>query len=278
VRLVTFRTEIAGPDRVGVLDREVVFELAAPSMISWLNGEGREESGSRHDLSAVVLQAPVPVPPAYLDFMTYEGHAKAALGAVSDGGYDLPPYWYEFPAFYYGNTQSFVGPGAEVRRPAEVEWLDFELETAAIIDGRGEIAGFTMLNDWSARDVQRRETTVGLGVHKSKDFAYSLGPCLVTPDELDYRDGKLQLAARIQVNGDTFGETDTLDQYFTWPQMVAHAARNTRLPAGAILGSGTMRGGSLVEHGAIQRANWLQPGDIVTITAQGLGSLTNAIA
>jgi fumarylacetoacetate (FAA) hydrolase len=278
MRLVTFRTEDAGFDRVGMLDGEVVVELAAQSMIDWLEGQGREPTGSHHEIGAVVLRAPVPVPSAYLDFMTYEGHAKTALGAVSEGSFDLPRYWYEFPAFYYGNTQSFLGPGAEVRRPAGVEWLDFELEIAAVIDGRGEIAGFAILNDWSARDVQRRETTVGLGVHKSKDFAYSLGPWLVTPEELGYRDGKLQLEAKVEVNGEPVVETDTFDQFFTWPQMVEHAGRNTRLPTGTVLGSGTMCGGSLVERGAIDEGNWLQPGDVVTITAGGLGSLTNAIA
>jgi fumarylacetoacetate (FAA) hydrolase len=278
MRLVSFRTEVAGSDRVGRLDGDIVVELTAPSMISWLNGEGREASGSHYEARTVLLQAPVPVPSAYLDFMTYKGHAQAALGAVSAGGFEVPPYWYEFPAFYYGNTQSFVGPGSEVRRPPEVEWLDFELEIAAVIDGTGDIAGFTILNDWSARDIQRREATVGLGVHKSKDFAYSLGPWLVTPDELDYRDGKLHLEATAQVNGQTVAETDTVDQYFAWPQIVEHAARNTRLPAGAVLGSGTMCGGSLVEHGAIEQGNWLQPGDVVTLTASGLGSLTSTIA
>jgi fumarylacetoacetate (FAA) hydrolase len=278
MRLVTFRAEAAGPDRVGRIEGGAIVELIAPSLIAWLDGEGRADSGSRYDLSAVALQAPVPVPPVYRDFMTYEGHAKTALAAVTDADFEMPGYWYERPAFYYGNTQCFVGPDAPVRRPAGVEWLDFELEVAAVTDGNGELAGFTLFNDWSARDVQRRELTVGLGVHKSKDFANSIGPWLVAPDELDYSDGKLRLEASVVVNGQTVVEADTLDQYFTWPQMLEHAARDTQLPAGAILGSGTMRGGSLVECGAVERGNWLQPGDVVTISATGLGSLTNTIA
>jgi fumarylacetoacetate (FAA) hydrolase len=277
MRLVTFRTDAAGPDRVGRIEGASVMELRAPSMIAWLGGEGRADAGPRHDLSAVVLQAPVPVPPVYRDFLAFENHAKAALAAVTGGAVQLPAYWYELPAFYYGNTQCFVGPGAPVRRPAGVEWLDFELEVAAITDGDGELAGFTLFNDWSARDVQRREATVGLGVHKSKDFANSLGPWLVTPDELEYHDGKLRVAATVEVNGAVVVEANTLDQHFTWPQMLAHAGRDTRLPAGAVLGSGTMSGGSLVERGAIEHGNWLVPGDVVTISATELGSLTNPI-
>ena len=115
-----------------------------------------------------------------------------------------------------------------MRRPEGVAWLDFELELAAVIGADEQIAGFTILNDWSARDLQKRESTVGLGI-KAKDFATSLGPWLVTLDELPYEDGRLKLTGRVAVNGEVVTETSTELQHFSFEQMRAHAARDSRL-------------------------------------------------
>ena len=156
--------------------------------------------------------------------------------------------------------------------------LDFELEIAAVIGADGEIAGFTLLNDLSARDVQRAEMTVGLGPAKGKDFATSLGPWIATPDELPYEGGRLQLEATASVNGMELTRTSAAEQHYTWPELVAHAARDTRLRPGDVLGSGTLNRGCLLELGPLGGGRWLEPGDTVTLAAQGLGALPTPIS
>jgi len=273
MRIVTFTN---GTDaRVGVLDCDGVSELAAPSTLAWLAGEGHDRTGAEHALADVELLSPLPVPASYRDFMTFESHAKRTFSAVlDDPEHQVPAYWYEAPSFYFGNHFAFV---ERVGVPAGVEGLDLELEVAGVIGADGQIAAFTLLNDWSARDVQRKESSVGLGLHKSKDFTNSIGPWLVTPDEVGYENGRMSVEAEVELNGETIIRTSNADQYFTWDQMVAHAAQNTRLPAGSVLGSGTLPGGSLIENGAVESGRWLQPGNKVTLRATGLGELSNEI-
>lgn len=193
-----------------------------------------------------------------------------------DDSVQAPNYWFAAPAFYFGNHRAILGPEQPVRRPVGVEMLDFELELAAIIDGDGAIAGFTLLNDWSARDVQQREATVGLGVHKSKDFGTSLGPWLVTPDELDYQDGIVRLSARVEINGRVKTETTSDAQHFTWPSMVKAAARNTRLEAGDVLASGTLDWGCNIEL-PLDEQRWVIPGDSIALIADRLGELRTPV-
>jgi len=275
MRLVTFR-DPAGATRVGRLDGDRVVELLAPTMLDWLRGDGREEAGRDHGVDAVALLAPVPEPPSIRDFYAYEEHV--ATGWRLRGG-EIPPAWYEAPAFYFTNPASLHGPGEAVRRPAATRRLDFELEIAAVLGADGEIAGFTLLDDWSARDVQRAEMTVGLGPAKGKDFALTLGPWLVTPDELPYEDGLLHLDASVTLNGETLSTTPAAAAHWTWPQIVAHAGRDTRLRAGDVLGSGTLGRGCLLELNAGREdARWLEPGDVVVLEAPGLGRLETPIA
>jgi fumarylacetoacetate (FAA) hydrolase len=273
VRLVSFR-DPAGASRVGELGEERVLELEAPSMTAWLAGEGRARTGTEHALDAVALLAPVPEPPSLRDFYAYEGHV--AVGWERRGR-EIPEAWYEAPVFYFSNPASVRGPGEPVRRPEATRELDFELEIAAALDGEGAIAGFMLMNDWSARDVQRREMTVGLGPHKGKDFATSLGPWLVTPDELPYDGRRLALEATVTVNGREVARGDAGGQHFDWPALVAHAARDTRLRAGDVLGSGTLTGGCLLELGPLDGERWIEPGDVVELSAPGLGVLANPV-
>jgi fumarylacetoacetate (FAA) hydrolase len=282
MRLVTFR-DPHGTTRVGRLDGEGddarVIELAAPTMIDWLSGEGHAPTGRDHALADVVLDAPVPVPPSFRDFFAYEGHV--ATGARLRGADAIPEAWYAAPVFYFSNPASIHGPREPVRRPIHCEWLDLELEIAAVIGEDGEIAAYTLLNDWSARDIQRAEMTVGLGPAKGKDFATSIGPWLVTPDDLPIEDGRLQLTATATINGAEITNTDAGAMHWSWPQMVAHAAKETHLRPGDLLGSGTLNRGCLLElnaEGGIDgEVRWLQPGDTVTISAPGLGSLSAPI-
>jgi 2-keto-4-pentenoate hydratase/2-oxohepta-3-ene-1,7-dioic acid hydratase in catechol pathway len=274
MRLVSFRDPV-GHERVGRLDDDRVVELQAPDMLAWLRGEGHAPTGRDHALADVALHAPVPRPPSVRDFFSYEGHV--GTGWRLRGG-AIPEAWYEAPVFYFSNPASICDPGAAVRRPDGCEWLDFELEVAAVIGTEGRIAGFTLLNDWSARDIQRREMTVGLGPAKGKDFATSLGPWLVTPDELPYRDGRLHLTARATLNGEPLTASDAAASHWTWPQLVAHAAHGTRLLPGDVLGSGTLDRGCLLELNADgSEPRWLQPGDELVIAADGLGELAGVI-
>jgi fumarylacetoacetate (FAA) hydrolase len=156
--------------------------------------------------------------------------------------------------------------------------LDFELEFAAVIGASGgSIGGFTLLNDWSARDIQRREMTVGLGPAKGKDFATSMGPYLVTPDELPFDGKRLSLDATVSVNGSVVARCSASEMYFSWPQLVAHAARETELRPGDVLGSGTLTGGCLLELGPLD-GHWIEPGDDVILAAPGLGELRTPVA
>jgi fumarylacetoacetate (FAA) hydrolase len=274
VRLVSYRHP-DGPARVGRLEGDVVRRLRAPSMPALLAGEGADETAEEDALAEVVLLAPVPEPPSIRDFYAFEGHVAA--GWRRRGG-DVPDAWYEAPTFYFSNPASVHGPGEEVKRPATTRMLDLELEIAAVIGSGNEIAGFTLMNDWSARDLQREEMTVGLGPAKGKDFAVSLGPWLVTPDELPYEDGRLRLEATATLNGRELTRTSAADMHWTWPELVAHAARDTRLRPGDVLGSGTLNRGCLLELGPLEGDRWLEPGDELAISAEGLGTLATTIS
>jgi fumarylacetoacetate (FAA) hydrolase len=272
MRLVTF-ADPAGTQRVGVVEGDRVVELQAPTMLHWLRGEGRGRR-RRWALADVALRAPVPDPPSVRDFYAFEGHVAAGWRRR---GQPIPPQWYRAPAFYFSNPASVHGPGEPVRRPEVTQMLDFELEVAAVIGASGEIAAFTLMNDWSARDVQRDEMTVMLGPAKGKDFATTLGPWLVTPDELPFRDGVLAAEAWVSVNGVEVGRGRTDAMRFTWDELVAHAARDTRLQPGDVLGSGTLDRGCLLELGPLPGDRWIEPGDTVTLGAIGLGELISPV-
>jgi fumarylacetoacetate (FAA) hydrolase len=273
MRVVTF-ADPGGAQRVGVVESGRVIELQAPTMLHWLRGEGHGRRRRRWTLEDVDLLAPVPEPPSLRDFYAFEGHVAAGWRRR---GQPIPDQWYRAPAFYFSNPASIHGPGEPVRRPAVTRMLDFELEVAAVIGEGGAIAGFTLMNDWSARDVQREEMTVLLGPAKGKDFATSLGPWLVTPDELPFRAGVLTVEAWVAVNGVEVGRGRTDAMRFTWDDLVGHAARDTRLQAGDVLGSGTLDRGCLLELGPLPGERWIQPGDTVTLTADGLGELRSPV-
>ena len=270
MKLVSYR-DGAGGTAVGEVEGDRVFELEAKSMLSWLVGEGRDRTTASQPLADVDLLAPVPDPPSVRDFFAFEGHV--ATGFRLRGEEKIPDEWYAAPRFYFSNPASIHGPGEPVKRPEGCQMLDFELEIAAVIDDEGEIAGFTLMNDWSARDIQVGEMRVGLGPAKAKDFATSLGPFLVTPDELPYSDGRLVLEARVHVNGEELSRCHADEQHFTWPELVAHAGRGTRLRPGEVLGSGTLTGGCLLELGPLNGERFLEPGDTVALMAGALGRL-----
>jgi fumarylacetoacetate (FAA) hydrolase len=271
VRLVSYREDDREP-RVGRLSGDTdVVPLAAPTMLAWLAGEGHEDAGDPRSIGDVTLVAPVPTPPSVRDFFAFEGHVAAGW-RLRGGG--VPPAWYQAPVFYFSNPASILGPDEPVARPRATQMLDFELEVAAVIGRDGRIAGFTIMNDWSARDVQREEMTVGLGPAKGKDFATSMGPWLVTADEVPVADGRLDLDALVTVNGVQVTSTTARDQHFTWDELVAQAARDTPgLRPGDVLGSGTLNRGCLLELGPLDGGRFLEPGDRVELTVDWLGTL-----
>jgi fumarylacetoacetate (FAA) hydrolase len=243
-----------------------VVEIGAPSLAAYLETGG--EDVGRHVLADVRLLAPVPRPPSVRDFYAFERHVQSAR---AQRGLEMAPEWYQLPVFYFSNPAAISGPDDEISFPPESSAWDYELEAAAVIGAGGKIAGFTIMNDWSARDLQKMEMAVGLGPAKGKDFSTSLGPVLVTPDEL----GDLRLAMVARVNGEERSRGDLGEIHWPWEELAAHAARNTRLVAGDVLGSGTVGTGCILEHGD---GRWLRPGDVVELEIEGIGVLRNVVA
>jgi len=236
----------------------------------------------------VRLHAPVARPPSLRDFYAFEAHVKAAFAIRRRA---VPEEWYAFPAFYFGNAASVRGPDDAVAAPPGSEALDYELEVACVIGTGGRdipaseaprhIFGYAVLNDWSARDIQRTEMRVGLGPAKGKDFATSLGPWLVTPDELadraEGRPGVYRLTMSARVNGVERSRGDLADLYYSFGEMIARASAGVDLEPGAVLGSGTVGSGCLLEL-TEGKGPWLQPGDVIELEVERLGVLRNTVA
>ena len=208
-------------------------------------------------------------PPSVRDFMAFEEHVRNARG---NRGLEVPPAWYEIPVFYFSNPAAIYRDGDGIPKPPDTAALDYELELACVIGSDGQPEGFTIMNDWSARDLQAHEMQVGLGPSKGKDFATSLGPELVSADELP---ADLDMHAVARVNGEVRTDSRTGGMHFSWPELLAAAARNTPgLRPGDVIGSGTVGRGCILEHGD-QR--WLQAGDVVELEIEGIGILRNQV-
>jgi fumarylacetoacetate (FAA) hydrolase len=268
MRLCMFKTA-DGPreGRPGRVEDRRIVQLDAPDVVAVLERHGEVRAGPVWPAADVTLLAPVPRPPSVRDFFAFEQHIATAR---ANRGAAVPAEWYEFPVFYFTNPAAIVGPDAEIPYPAGTAELDYELEVAAVIGAGGEIGGFTVMNDWSARDIQRKELRVGLGPAKAKDFAISLGPVLVTADEFD--GSRAVMTAR--VNGAERSRGELADLHYPWPDILAQAARNTVLRPGDILGSGTVGTGCILEHGD---GRWLTPGDVVELEVEGIGILRNQV-
>jgi fumarylacetoacetate (FAA) hydrolase len=208
-------------------------------------------------------------PPSIRDFMAFEEHIR---NARAHSGREVPPEWYEIPVFYFTNPGAVYGDGDDIPMPADTEMLDYELELACVIGADGRPEGFTIMNDFSARDLQFREMPVGLGPAKGKDFATALGPVLVSPDELP---ADLDMRAIARVNGEVRTDSRTGGIYHSWDRLIDTAARNTPgLVAGEVLGSGTVGRGCILEHGD---GRWLARGDEIELEIEGIGVLRNRI-
>ncbi|WP_417564636.1 fumarylacetoacetate hydrolase family protein [Microbacterium sp.] len=255
----------------------------------------RVDAAAGAPLDAVTLLAPVK-PATIRDFVAFEEHVEGVSAGV-EGKSDVPAEWYQAPTFYFTNPHTVLGPGQAVSPPL-TRRLDFELELAAVIgaspgigqadltveDAASVIFGYTIMNDWSARDLQGREMKVRLGPAKGKDFGTSLGPWIVTADELAPfldADGFLAIRAEVSVNGVPVGEDLVSNMGWPFPELVAYASRNSRVVPGDVLGSGTIgNGGCLGElwgrNGALTPPP-LQEGDVVHMVVEGIGELTGSV-
>jgi fumarylacetoacetate (FAA) hydrolase len=252
----------------GIIKGDTVVQVAAQTLQAFFTGGGTARSHAQYALADVELRAPVLHPPSVRDFYAFERHVKTSRASR---GLEMPQEWYELPVFYFSNPAAIYGPDDEIPKPPGTNELDYELEVAAIIGAEGRIGGFTIMNDWSARDLQRVEMRVGLGPSKGKDFATSLGPIVVTPDEFDGT--RATMVAR--VNGEERSRGELGDMFHSWDAIAAHAARNTMLLPGDVLGSGTVGTGCILELGD---GRWLQSGDVVELEVEGIGILRNTIA
>jgi fumarylacetoacetate (FAA) hydrolase len=231
--------------------------------------------------------APVPNAPSFRDFYAFEAHVSTCR---KKRNLEMVPQWYEQPVFYFSNSASLLGSGAPVYAPGTSKELDYELEIAAVIGAPGRdipaseamqhIAGFMILNDCSARDLQRSEMACSLGPAKGKDFASVFGPYLVPVSELKDRidaDGRLKLNMSARVNGKELSRGNSAAMYFTWPQIVEHASRDALLRRGDLLGSGTVGTGCILELGPENTGGWLKLGDVVELEIERLGVLRTPI-
>ena len=298
MRWVTYRG--AAGDRVGLLRDDGIRALVpGVQLLDLLGDDGTrlraaEEFATSQPAEVVAadtaeLVAPIGRPPSIRDFYAFEDHVRTAR---QGRGLEMDPDWYELPVFYFTNPAAVVGTGAPVAIPPGCQALDFELEVAAVVghggrdlspaEAEAHIAGYMVMNDWSARDLQQREMKQGLGPAKGKDFATSLGPAFVTSDELEpLRKGKaFDLTMVARVNGREYSRGNLSDIHWSFGQMLAYASRGTEIVAGDIVGSGTCGTGCILElsltHGA-DAYPWLQAGDVVELEVKGLGTLVNRV-
>lgn len=269
---------IVPPDAIDFLSRGERGMTAARDALAFAADADRDghrgPAGAliRYAIDGVDLLSPIPRPNTLRDFMVFEEHVENSLGE------DIPDVWYETPIYYKGNPDSVVGPGTEVEWPSYSDKLDYELEIAAVIGRRGRdvlpedageyIAGFTVFNDFSARDVQMEEMAANLGPAKGKDFANALGPYLITPDEFDVESATMTA----EINGEVWSEGELGSMHHDFADIVAHASKGETLYPGDVLGSGTVGEGC-----GLELDRWLSPEDVVSLTVEGLGTLENRV-
>jgi len=267
---------------VTTLDAHLAAGLRVEALADLVGADAEEPM----DASVLRFGPPILKPPTFRDFYAFERHV-GTMWKRRD--LEIPEAWYRMPIFYFSNVSEIRGPGDPVWAPRGSSELDFELEVAALVDtpvrdldaarGTDAIGGYMVLNDWSARDLQREETTVRLGPAKGKDFASSIGPWLVTPDELADadRDKGYDLAMTASVNGLELSRGTWSTAHFGFGEMVARASADVSLRPGDLLGSGTVGTGCLLEVRDEILKRYLEPGDTVTLAIERLGELTAPI-
>ncbi|MGA8547001.1 MAG: fumarylacetoacetate hydrolase family protein [Mycobacterium sp.] len=294
MKWVTFRD--GDGERVGVLSDDAIYPVAPGVSLLELIGHGAaglQEAGEDALRSApavpldqVTLAAPIPQPPSIRDSLCFLDHMRNCQAAMG-GGRVLKDTWYRIPAFYFACPSTILGPYDDAPMAPGSAWQDFELEIAAVIGTAGNdlsvaeaeqaIVGYMIFNDWSARDLQQLEGQLAIGQAKGKDRGVTLGPYLVTPDELEpyRRDGRLALEVTALVNDAVIGSGSTAAMDWSFAEVISYASRGVMLRPGDVFGSGTVPTCTLVEHldptAPESFRGWLHDGDVVTLKVQGLG-------
>ncbi|MCI1262701.1 MAG: fumarylacetoacetate hydrolase family protein [Tetrasphaera jenkinsii] len=277
MKYVTYQRADGAP-RVGYLDGDDVVDVGFDAdMVAFIEaGATTGVTKAVGRVGEVRLLAPLR-PRTIRDFLAFEGHLVNAFAGL---GKEIPPEWYERPAYYKGLPDTVIGPGDEIPWPAYTDKLDHELELAAVIGRTGKdiqegaaldhVFGYTIWNDMSARDTQTRELPIGMGPCKAKDWDGSnvLGPCIVTPDEIDPHDVDLE----VRINGERWGGDNSKAMTHTFESMIAYSSQGLTLRPGELLGSGTATGGS-----GLELDRWLQPGDVIEMEATAIGILRNRV-
>ncbi|MFP5225124.1 MAG: fumarylacetoacetate hydrolase family protein [Actinomycetota bacterium] len=263
--------------RFGILEDGTIFAVGADQdeLLALTVAGDRPQTSDRLSLAEVRLLAPIR-PTVLRDFLAFEDHAK---GGAARRGEGLNPDWYEIPVSYKGNPRQILGPQDELPYPDWTDWLDFELEIAAVVgrpvrgvspeEATQAIAGYTIMNDWSARDVQRSEMAMRLGPARSKDFATSLGPALVTAGSVDPRNG---LALRARIDGETWFEGTTSSMHWSFGQIISWVSQTEWVLPGDTFGSGTAFGGC-----GLDLDRKLPKTCEVELSAEGLGVLLTRV-
>jgi 2-keto-4-pentenoate hydratase/2-oxohepta-3-ene-1,7-dioic acid hydratase in catechol pathway len=286
MKLITYRPsrEPQGRGRSGVLLGDRVVDLGGAGLpdsvleLLRMGDEGlararrvADEAKQSLPLASVELLAPLPRPNSLRDFMLAEEHVRNSFGEV-------PAVWYEIPVYWKGNPDTVLGPEATIPWPYYTDKLDYELEVGALIgrhtsrvtveDAAASIAGYTIFNDWSARDIQFREMSVGLGPGLSKDFATSMGPSVATADSIDIASARMTA----RVNGELWSEGTLGPMRFSFAEVISHLSQEQTLQPGDVLGSGTVGRGC-----GLELDRWVAPGDVVELEVDGIGVLRNVL-
>jgi len=261
--------------------------------------EGSLQVASREFASVEVL-APLPRPSSCRDGYAFRQHVAAAR---RNRKVDMIPEFDQYPIFYFTNHNAIQGPGPIECMPDHFEKLDFELEAAVIIGKKGRnikaveadsyIAGYCIMNDMSARRLQMEEMLLNLGPAKGKDFSTVIGPWMVTPDELEpfripakenHTGASFNLKMTCKVNGVQVSEGNMGDIDWTFAEIIERCAYGVDIYPGDVIGSGTVGTGCFLElngtgklHDPDYKEQWLQPGDVVEMTIDGMGTLSNTI-
>jgi fumarylacetoacetate (FAA) hydrolase len=273
-----------------IIINDRVHTLPYPDMHAVI-AAGAEKAVSKASKDSFALdevQFHSPIHPTTLrDGYAFEQHV---VTANRNRGREVPEEWYQFPVFYFTNPNAVFGHEDVIPYPPYTNAMDYELEIAAVIGKGGmnikpedvpaHIFGYTIFNDWSARDVQRKEMIVGLGPAKGKDFASSFGPVIATHDELADRatghPGVYDLSMVARVNGKEFSRGNFKDMYWSFGEIIARASDCVMLNSGDVIGSGTVGTGCLLELTKFQ-GPWLNEGDVIELEAERIGVLRNTV-
>jgi len=238
--------------------------------------EGAEGETVRYRRDQVKLLAPLPDPVSVRDFYAFENHVRKGF---EKRGEPMPDEWFQIPVFYRSGHENIIGTDEEVKWPSFTEKFDYELELAAVIGKRGKdvkaedareyIAGFTVMNDFSARDIQRKEMKVRLGPAKGKEWCTALGPYLVTADEIP-DPYNLEMTARI--NGEVWSRGNSRAMYWKFEQMIEFLTVDGVIHPGDVIGSGTVGTGC-----GLELDRWVKRGDVIELEIERIGVLRNRV-